>query len=115
MSAGKSFSDAAAAAGLQVRSFNDLVPSSGTLSPEEQEAAAATVLMEPGQLSAMIPDSDGGFAVYLSARAPADESVLAKSPDLASRILENKRRLLFMTWLSSARDAAKIKIASRQQ
>ena len=115
MSAGKSFSDAAAAAGLQVRSFNDLVPSSGTLSPEEQEAAAATVLMEPGQLSAMIPNSDGGFAVYLSARAPADESVLAKSPDLASRILENKRRLLFMTWLSSARDAAKIKVASRQQ
>ena len=66
MSAGKSLSDAAAAAGLQVQSFNDLVPSSGTLSPEEQEIAAATMLMQPGQLSAMIPDSDGGFAVYLS-------------------------------------------------
>ena len=115
MSAGKSFPDAAAAAGLQVQSFNDLVPSSGTLSPEEQEVAAATVLMQPGQLSAMIPGIDGGFAVYLSARAPADESVLAKSPDLASRILESKRRLLFMTWLSSARDAAQIKVASRQQ
>ena len=42
MSAGKSFQDAAAAAGLQVRSFNDLVPSGRKLSPEEQEIAAAT-------------------------------------------------------------------------
>ena len=115
MSAGKSFSDAAAAAGLQARSFNDLVPSSGTLSPEEQEVAAATVLMEPGQLSAMIPSSDAGFAVYLAARAPVDETTLAKKPELASRILESKRRLLFMTWLSSARDAANIKVASRHQ
>ena len=77
--------------------------------------AAATMLMEPGQLSAMIPNSEGGFAVYLSERAPADESALAKKADLATRILESKRRLLFMTWLSFARDAAKIKVASRQQ
>ena len=70
ISAGKSFADAAAAAGLQVQSLNDLLPSSGTLSPKEQEVAAATMLMEPGQLSAMIPNSDAGFAVYLSARAP---------------------------------------------
>ena len=115
MSAGKSFPDAAAAAGLQVQSFNDLVPSSGTLSPEEQEVAAATVLMQPGQLSAMIPGIDGGFAVYVSARAPVDETALAKEPELASRILESKRRLLFMTWLSSARDAAKITVASQHQ
>jgi peptidyl-prolyl cis-trans isomerase D len=115
MAAGKSFSDAAAAAGLEVQSFNDLVPSSGTLSPEEQELAAATVLMQPGQLSAMIPSSNGGFAVYLSARAPVDETALAKKPELASRILERKRRLLFIAWLSSARDAANIKIASQNQ
>jgi peptidyl-prolyl cis-trans isomerase D len=115
MSAGKSFSDAAAAAGLQVQSFSDLVPASGTLSPEELEVAPATVLMQPGQLSAMIPSSDGGFAVYLNARAPIDEATLAKKPELASRLLERKRRVLFMTWLSWARDAAKIKVASRHQ
>jgi hypothetical protein len=115
MAAGKSFSDAAAAARLEVQSFNDLVLSSGTLSPEEQKLAAATVLMQPGQLSAMIPSSNGGFAVYLSARTPVDETALAKKPELAPRILERKRRLLFMTWLSSARDAANIKIASQNQ
>ncbi|RDJ93691.1 hypothetical protein B4Q13_20225, partial [Lacticaseibacillus rhamnosus] len=54
----------------QTRQFTDLVPGNGELSPEQQQVAAATVLMEPGQVSRMIPSSDGGFAVYLSARAP---------------------------------------------
>ena len=57
------------------------------------------MLMQPGQLSGMIPDADGGFAVYLSSRAPIDQADLAKKPELASRILESKRHLLFMTWL----------------
>ena len=36
---------------------------------------------------------------------------MAKKPELASRILESKRQLLFVSWLSSARDAAKITTA----
>ncbi|MFZ0710438.1 MAG: SurA N-terminal domain-containing protein [Terrimicrobiaceae bacterium] len=115
ISAGKSFADAAAAAGLPTRPFTDLVPSNGELSPEEQQIAAATVLMEPGQLSRMIPSSDGGFAVYLSARTPGGEAAAARNPELTARILEGKRRLLFMSWLSSMREAAKITVASRRQ
>ncbi len=111
ISAGKSFGDAAAAAGLQVRSFTDLTPSDEKLSGDEREVAAATLLMQPGQLSNMMPASDGGFALYLLSRASLDEAGLAKKPELASRILESKRQLLFVTWLSSARDAAKITTA----
>jgi peptidyl-prolyl cis-trans isomerase D len=113
MSAGMSFSDAAAAAGVPVKSFNDLDPSGENLSPEEQGIAAATLLMEPGQFSGMIPDADGGFAVYLSERAPLAAAALARKPELVARMLESKRRLLFQTWLSAARDAAKITVASR--
>ena len=115
IASGKSFQDAAAEAGLKVRSFSYLVPSDQKLSPEEQEVAAATLLMEPGQLSGMIPASDGGFAVFLSSREPIDEAGIAKKPELASRILETKRRLLFMTWLSWAREAAKITVAMQRQ
>ena len=115
MSAGKSFSEAAAAAGVQVKSFNDIDPSGESLSPEEEAIAAATLLMEPGQLSGMIPDSDGGFAVYLAERDPLDAAALEKRPELEARILERKERLLFHTWLSSARDAAKITMVSNQQ
>jgi hypothetical protein len=115
IASGKSFQDAAADAGLKVRTFNYLLPSDPKLSPEEQEVAAATLLMEPGQLSGMIPASDGGFAVFLSSRESLDEAGIAKKPELASRLLETKRRLLFMTWLSWARDAAKIRVAMQRQ
>jgi peptidyl-prolyl cis-trans isomerase D len=115
ISAGKSFQDAATEAGLKVRSFNYLVPSDEKLSPEEQEVAVATLLMEAGQLSGMIPTSNGGFSVFLSSREPIGEAGIAKKPELASRILETKRRLLFMTWLSWARDAAKISVALQRQ
>ena len=115
MAAGKSFADAAAAEGLQVQSFDDLDPSGENLSPEQQGIAAATLLMQPGQLSGMISDADGGFAVYLIERAPLHAAALEKKPQLIERIVESKRRLLFQTWLSSARDAAKIAIAAEAQ
>jgi peptidyl-prolyl cis-trans isomerase D len=111
MAAGKSFSDAAAAAGVQVRSLSDVTPRDEKLSPEEREIVAATLLMEPGQLSGLIPSGDGGFAVFLVSRGPLDETALAKKPELEARLLESKRDLLFATWLSSARDAAKISVA----
>jgi peptidyl-prolyl cis-trans isomerase D len=112
IAAGKPFSEAAASAGLQVQSFNDLLPNDPKLSTREREIVAATLLMQPGQFSGMIPAADGGFAVYLSSRAPIDQADLAKKPELASRMLESKRHLLFLTWLASARDAAKIQVAS---
>jgi hypothetical protein len=115
MAAGKSFSDAAAAEGLQVKSFDHLDPTGENLSAEEQGIAAATLLMEPGQFSGLISDADGGFAVFLFERAPLDAAALEKKPELTARILESKRRLLFQTWLSSARDAAKVTLASVRQ
>jgi peptidyl-prolyl cis-trans isomerase D len=115
IAAGKSFSDAAAAAGLEVKSFDHLDPSGETLSSEEQGIAAATLLMEPGQLSGLISDADGGFAVYLFERSPLAAAALEKKSELTARILESKRRLLFQTWLASARDAAKVTLASAPQ
>jgi hypothetical protein len=115
MAGGKTFSEAAAAEGLSVQNFDNLDPSGETLSAEQQGIAAATLLMQPGQLSGMISDAEGGFAVYLFERAPLDAAALERRPELVERILESKRRLLFQTWLSSARDAAKIAIASLNQ
>ena len=115
MAGGKSFSDAVTAEGLQVKNFDHLDPSGENLSSEEQGIAAATLLMEPGQLSGLISDADGGFAVYVFERAPLDAAALERKPELTARILESKRRLLFQTWLSSARDAAKVTLASVPQ
>ena len=60
MAAGKSFTDAATAEGLPIQSFDNVDPS-GDLSPEQQGIAAATLLMEAGQLSGLIPDRGWGI------------------------------------------------------
>ena len=109
MSGGKSFGDAAAAAGLQVRSFSDLTPSdeSSPVMNEKSPRPRADAAWATLQHDASRPRR--GFALY--SRAPLDEAGMAKKPELASRILESKRQLLFVSWLSSARDAAKITTA----
>ena len=50
-------------------------------------------------------------STFLSVR-PSTRTALEKKPELVERILESKRRMLFQTWLSSARGDAKIVIAS---
>jgi len=111
ITAGKSFGDAAAALGLKVEAINGLSLRDDSLSPDKRELARVATEMEPGQLSNFLPTQDGGAAIFLVSRAPVDEAELAKEKDeMKSGILENKRRLLFVTWLASAREAAKASV-----
>ncbi len=110
---GKSLADAAAAAGLTVESFQDVALTGETPGPN-QDVAQATFLMQPGQVSGFLAGPDGGFAVYLAARAPWDAADFARQKsEIESGILENKKRMLFMSWLASAREAAKISVAQQ--
>ncbi len=114
LSGGKSFADAATAAGLKIESFKGLSLSGGTLDPNQQEVAQATYLMGPGQVSGFLPGPDGGIAVYLAARAPLDEAEFAaQKTETEPGLLENKKRMLFVSWLASARESAKISIAQQ--
>jgi len=111
---GKTFADAVTASGLKAESFKDLALSGGTLSPEQSAFAQATFLMEPGQVSGFLPGADGGFAVYLDARAPLDPAELDRQKtEIEPGILAGKKRMLFLSWLASAREAAKISMAPR--
>lgn len=116
LAAGKSFADAATALGLKPEVITGLDFTSENLKPEQQGLARASILLEPGQVSNLIPDADGGVAVYLTSRAPLDPAKLAMADkDIAPRILETKRDLLFNSWLASAMDAAKFTPAQRTQ
>jgi len=109
---GKSFADAATAAGFKAESLKNLALSGDTVSPEHQAIAQATFLMEPGQVSGFRPSADGGFAVYLDSRIPLDPAELARQKtEIEPGIIEGKKRMLFLSWLASAREAAKITIA----
>jgi hypothetical protein len=114
MAEGKSFAEAAAAAGLKAESLATIDFAEEKLTPVQQEIARVSLLMEPGQISGLLPGQDGGLAFYLASRAPLDEAAIAREKtEIEPGILENKRQLLFMNWLASARDAAKISIAQR--
>jgi len=113
---GKSFADAASAEGLKVESFKDVSLTGEKADPDQQQVAQATFLMQPAQVSGFLDGPDGGFAVYLAARAPLDAEELARQKsEIESGILENKKRLLFASWLASAREAAKISVAQQQR
>ena len=114
MAGGTSFADAVTAAGLKADSITGLEPAKA---PADQEGVArATLLMEPGQLSGLIPSSQGGVAVYLVSRAPLDEAEFAKQKaDILPRLEEAKRNMLFQSWLVAARQAAKIGQVERRQ
>jgi hypothetical protein len=78
-------------------------------SPDQEAALRATLLMEPGQLSGVMPAPLGGMAVYLASRAPLDEAELAKQKaDIVPRLEEAKRDMLFQSWLVAARQTANI-------
>lgn len=109
---GQSFAVAAAAAGLTVETLPALDLTAPNLTPAEQAAARISLLLEPGQLSGFVPAPDGGFAVFLASRAPLDAASASREKDeIEPGLLENKKRLLFLTWLSAARQDAKITFA----
>lgn len=114
MAAGKSFTDAATEAGLKVDSLTGVSPTGAA--PDQQAIMRATLLMEPGQLSGFVPGMQGGYVVYLAARAPLDAAELARQKDeIEPGLADSKRRMLFVTWLANAREAAKIGRVTRAQ
>ncbi len=107
MAGGKTFTDAATVAGLKVDTLTAVSPMGAA--PDQQAIMRASLLMEPGQLSGFVPGMDGGYAVFLAARAPLDPAALARQKEeIEPGISEGKRRMLFVSWLAAARDAAKI-------
>jgi hypothetical protein len=114
MAGGKSFADAVAAEGLKVESLTGVSPTGAA--PDQQAIMRASLLMQPGQVSGFIPGMTGGYVAYLAARAPLDAAELARQKDeIEPGLIEGKRRMLFVTWLDSARDAAKIGRVTRER
>lgn len=106
---GKSFADAAKDAGLKTEAIKGLDLGDQSATPEQRQFAGATMLMQPGQLSGLVPSMNGAAAVYLVARQPADPAKLKEQePEIKAAILENKQQILFGNWLASARAEAKI-------
>lgn len=119
VSAGRSFTEAAQAEGLTVDAVNGFEPAAQAQEMKVPiDVIRLSMLLEPAQMSGFVPSAEGGLAFFVAARAPialAGDELTKQKETISQDILEGKRRILFNTWLSAARDQAKISMVSRNQ
>lgn len=111
MADGKSFAEAAAGAKAKVEEFEGLTVINEDLSPEQRQVAAAAMDAPVGVVGEFAPGPMGGFAVHVSARHTPEADMLAlQLPMIEQGLLQGEEMLLFVQWLTTAREAAGIQI-----
>lgn len=109
LAAGKSLADAAKELKLKTEAMTGLSVFSEDLTPEQRQITITAMDLEPGKLGEFVPTATGGFATYLVSRAAPDaEAVQKRKATIEEGILQRKQMLLFVQWLTSAREAAKL-------
>src|SRR5581483_6556419 len=116
LKAGKSFADAAAAAGQKV----DTIPPFSIADqpkedvPDEQQILQKAVELGENQLSDVTQTEAGALLVYLNKRLPIDDKEFEKDkPLFRSLFVRQKSEAAFQEWLRTRREAAHVQIAQR--
>ncbi len=113
LQAGKSFDEAAKAAGATPEKF----PAFSAADPKRDQPDAALVKqqaaeMAEGQLSEFLPTAKGGLVLHIDRRLPIDETAFAKEkPKLQEQLQQQKGEEVFEDWLRNRRTVAKIQVA----
>jgi len=116
LNAGKSFADAAKAAGVQTETLDAVAPSDTKNSEEERALADSTLGLKDGELGALQPAPWGAFAIYLDKRTPLTEAQWKEhQSEVSKRLLGNNQTLLFKEWLNQSRGTAGIKMLGAQR
>ena len=111
LSEGKSFADAAKAAGLRPEKVTGLSVFDPDLDQAKRQLAAAAVDLPPGTLGEFVPSPDGGFAVFVEQRGETDEKTAAEQrPRMEKGILQGKEMLLMAQWLATARQESGLEV-----
>lgn len=110
LKAGKSFADAAAAAGAKAEDFPAFSRREPQFTaPNSGEVMQTAIEMNVGQLSNFVPGSDGGVIVYVKQRPPVDEEKFkAEKAQIAEGVAEFQKNALFQQWLKLRREAANL-------
>ncbi len=110
MKAGKTFADAATAAGAKAEPFPAFSRREPKFDqPDAQEVMVAAIDLEPGQTSAFMPTGSGGALVHVEKREPIDEAKFEKEKALTVMNLSRGRReSLFGDWWKARRKEAGI-------
>jgi hypothetical protein len=113
LAAGKSFSDAAAAAGAIAESIPPftLFEALKMDIPDIEGIAETAVPLGNGQLSDFAETSDGGLIVYLQRREPVDDkNPSVPKEELSSEFTREMQMEAFFEWMRLRRDAAHVAV-----
>ena len=111
--AGKSFADAATAAGAKAEKF----PAFSRQEPQMEPANSGEIMsvageLNEGQLSTATPTSDGSVIVYVEKRLPLDEEKFKTDKTrVAESLTEFQKQVLFTEWIKVRRDAAGLEMS----
>ena len=109
---GKSISEAAAAAGVQVESipaFSPMEPPKSEL-PDSRIIMGSSMDLAEGELSEPVPTPTGVLLVHIDKRLPVDEAKFEQEKAMiAENVVRAQRESLFELWLKTRRDVADIK------
>ena len=106
--AGKSFADAAQAAGVKAEKFPAFSPQEPQReAPNAMDIMTAAADLNVGQLSPVDPTADGSVIVFVENRLPLDEEKYkAGKARVVEQLTRNQRHVLFSEWLKLRRAAA---------
>jgi peptidyl-prolyl cis-trans isomerase D len=110
--AGKSFADAAQAAGAKA----DKYPPFSRMEPHMDAENSGEIMgvageLAVGSLSPAVPTSNGSVIVYAEGRQPIDEEKFkTEKPRVAANVMEFQKAVLFSEWLKLRRAAAQLQI-----
>jgi peptidyl-prolyl cis-trans isomerase D len=114
MKSGKSFAEAAQAAGATVEQFPafSLVNRPKMDQPGAREIVFSSMNLETGQLSEVIPIVEARLILHIDKRQPVDEAAFEKEkPMLVETISRSLRESAFEVWLAERRKLAKVQTA----
>ncbi len=118
LKAGKSFADAATAAGVKAEPIAPFSLADPPMKEKDgREVTLAARDLQEGQLSQFVPTGagagpGGGLLVYLAKRLPVEEKEFEESkPAIADEIARGIEEGIFREWLKGRRAAANIVLA----
>ena len=115
LKAGKTFADAAQAAGAKAETFPTFSASEPNRDqPDAREVMTASFDLKDGELSDFTPSATGGFLLHIDKRTPADDAKFATDKTMiADNMMRLTRSTLFSEWLKLRRAEAHIQTPTR--
>jgi hypothetical protein len=116
LKAGKSFSDAAVAAGVAAESIPpfSLVEASKLDVPDVQPIIQSAVGLGDGQFSEFIPTQAGGLFVYMNGHQPVDKTAASLGEETVKKQFARQKVIeAFIEWLRLRKETARLQIVQR--